>query len=122
MQIEKNPFAVYIMQLQLINTNSREIMFRTEETASASLRKVIFVLPGEPGKNLFLVGSFNSWAIGACAMEYSAEERGYMCELLLTPGVYEYKFVCDGCWLLDNDNPDFIANDFGTLNSVLKIR
>ena len=122
MQIEKNPFAVYIIQVQLINTNSREIMFRIVETAVTGHRKVIFVLPGGPGKSLFLVGSFNSWAVGACAMEYSAEEGGYVCEQLLTPGVYEYKFVCDECWLLDNDNPDFIANDFGTLNSVLEIR
>ena len=49
-------------------------MFRIEETIVDGLRKVIFVLPEKPGKNLFLVGSFNSWDIGVCAMEYSEAE------------------------------------------------
>ena len=97
-------------------------MFRIEETDIDGLRKVIFVLPEKTGKKLFLVGSFNSWDIGVCAMEYSDAEDAYMCVQMLAPGRYEYKFVCDGSWLLDESNPNFTANDFGTLNSVLEVR
>ena len=37
--------------------------------------------------------------------------------LELPAGYYEYKFIIDGEWLLDDTNPNFSANDFGTLNS-----
>ena len=39
----------------------------------------------------------------------------------LAPGRYEYKFVVDGIWSMDAGNPDFAANDFGTLNSLLVV-
>ena len=41
--------------------------------------------------------------------------------LLLAPGEYEYKFVRDDEWMTDEGNPNFAANDFGTLNSVMKV-
>ena len=45
----------------------------------------------------------------------------YTKELKLKRGEYEYKFVVDGKWTMDNDNPRFTANDFGTLNSIFEI-
>lgn len=43
------------------------------------------------------------------------------CTIHLAPGTYEYKFVVDGEWVLDESNPNFAANDFGTLNSVINV-
>ena len=54
-------------------------------------------------------------------MVYSAAEGGYSCSLSLAPGNYEYKLVVDGEWLQDESNPDFVSNDFGTLNSLVKV-
>ncbi len=53
------------------------------------------------------------------------DEKGdgvYRCTLRLAPGCYEYKFVVDGEWVLDDGNPNFTSNDFGTLNSVLNVK
>ena len=41
--------------------------------------------------------------------------------MMLEPGTYEYKFVVDGEWKLDSNNPNFAPNDLGTLNSVLVV-
>lgn len=40
---------------------------------------------------------------------------------VLEPGVYEYKFVINGEWKIDERNPNFVPNDIGSLNSVLEL-
>ena len=54
-------------------------------------------------------------------MPYDAEGACYKLVMELAPGYYEYKFVIDGQWLMDETNHNFAANDFGTLNSVLTV-
>ena len=46
----------------------------------------------------------------------------YQLSMLLAPGAYEYKFCVDGEWMVDPNNPNFEANDLGTLNSVLQVK
>lgn len=41
--------------------------------------------------------------------------------MMLEPGVYEYKFVINGEWKIDERNPNFVPNDIGSLNSVLEL-
>jgi hypothetical protein len=42
-------------------------------------------------------------------------------ELVLPPGVYEYRLVVDGKWLPDPQASETAPNPFGGLNSVLKV-
>ena len=55
-------------------------------------------------------------------MKYYKTKKVYSCSLKLAPGSYEYKLVVNGEWLLDESNPNFVTNDFGTLNSVAVIK
>ena len=91
------------------------------ETKSGKRAKVRFFHPAPLGHTVSLAGVFNDWDPASSPMTYSAEENGYFCILTLSPGVYEYKLVVDGEWLLDEDNPNFVSNDFGTLNSLLSV-
>ena len=86
-----------------------------------SKRQVEFILNSAPGKKIYLAGSFNDWEPGDSPMLYDADRQEYVLTLELAPGYYEYKFVLDGVWFLDETNPNFAANDFGTLNSVLAV-
>ena len=61
-----------------------------------------------PGKSVGVAGSFNDWDPELLPMAYSPETSAY-------------KFVVDGEWVLDESNPNFAANDFGTLNSVINV-
>ena len=96
-------------------------MIQIEKLPESALRKVTFVLTALPGHVVFVAGSFSDWEPAKHAMEYSGELGGYSCEVMLAPGVYEYKLVIDGEWVTDIDNDNFSANDFGTLNSVINI-
>ncbi len=89
--------------------------------STGSARRVEFFLPGDPGRRVMLAGSFNDWEPELAVMEYDGRRGGYATILTLAPGEYEYKFVRDDEWIADDGNPNFAANDFGTLNSVLKI-
>jgi len=40
-------------------------------------------------------------------------------ELVLAPGVYEYRFVVDGEWMPDPQAGDTVADPVGEMNSVL---
>lgn len=75
----------------------------------------------EPGKKVFVAGSFNNWKMEKELVD--KDNSGvYRCQLRLMPGEYQYKFVVDGNWCLDAENPNFMPNDFGTLNSLLIVR
>ncbi len=84
-------------------------------------RKVSLVLKLEAGHAVGVAGSFNDWDPGTTPMVYDAASGSYLCELELPAGCYEYKFVIDDEWKLDETNPNFASNDFGTLNSVLNV-
>ena len=84
-------------------------------------RSVEFFLPGAAGLQVMLAGSFNDWEPEKSVMRYDSARGGYAVALRLAPGEYEYKFVCGEQWLPDDGNPNFASNDFGTLNSVVKV-
>src|SRR5690606_20199847 len=39
----------------------------------------------------------------------------------LPPGRYEYKYIVDGTWMHDPANKEYVMNEHGTLNSVIRI-
>ena len=84
-------------------------------------RRVYFELRDLPGREVFIVGSFNDWQPGR-KMEDKNSDGTYRCCLLLPPGEYQYKFIIDGMWRSDPLNPNFLPNEFGSLNSVLIVK
>ena len=96
-------------------------MVKIGQKNDAALYPVTFVYNGTPGVQASLAGSFNDWEPEKNPMICKETAGVYSCDLLLPAGSYEYKLVVDGEWLTDQDNPNFSANDFGTLNSVINI-
>ena len=96
-------------------------MYELEPAGKRGAVTVAFSLETSPGCTVGVAGSFNDWDPAVTPMEYDPKEHVYRGAIDLGPGEYEYKFVIDGKWSLDESNPNFYPNDFGTLNSVLKI-
>ncbi len=67
-----------------------------------------------------IAGTFNDWHPNATAMVSVGSGR-WVKELVLAPGVYEYRFVVDGEWLPDPQADEARSNPFGGMNSVLKV-
>ena len=69
-----------------------------------------------------VAGTFNHWNPEELWMSKAEGEDCYRCKMVLMPGIYEYCFILDGAWFMDPENQRFVANEFGTMNSILEIQ
>ncbi len=67
-----------------------------------------------------IAGTFNDWRPGATEMVPMGNGR-WLKELILAPGVYEYRFVVDGEWMPDPGSSETVTNPFGEMNSVVRV-
>ena len=90
----------------------------TEATKSTK-KRVTFEVRAEPGKKVFVAGTFNNWH----SKQKRLKEKGgvYAVSLLLPKGKYEYKFIIDDVWVCDPECPEWIPDGLGSLNSVLMV-
>lgn len=69
----------------------------------------IFRLKGfASAKRVVLSGSFNNWSTNELLMNKTAD--GWSLNYVMAPGNYEYKFIVDGNWIPDPDNPFTIGS------------
>ncbi len=79
---------------------------------------ITFRLKGFPdAEKVILAGSFNNWKEDELRMR--PEEDGWIIHLDLKAGKHWYKFIVDGKWMVDPDNPLREHDRDGYLNSVL---
>ena len=69
-----------------------------------------------------VAGTFNHWNPEELWMSKAEGEECYRCKVELVPGIYEYCFILDGARFMDPENQRFVANEFGTMNSILEIQ
>ena len=75
-----------------------------------------FILNGFQNAHVvILTGTFNAWNTGQLVMQKT--ESGWKLPYVLAPGNYAYKFIVDGKWMTDPDNPYKIGGGEET-NSV----
>lgn len=82
---------------------------------------VSFRLKGyEEARKVILAGEFNNW--NENLMKMRREGNYWVYSLNLPEGVYHYKFIVDGDWMLDPANSSYEDDGRGHLNSVLEVR
>lgn len=78
---------------------------------------VRFFLKGyENAGRVMLAGSFNDWSPDALIM--TKTDSGWIADVKLAPGKYWYKFITNGFWRVDPDNPVKENDGQGNDNSV----
>jgi hypothetical protein len=81
----------------------------------------VFRLKGYAEASLVvLTGTFNAW--NQSQLLFAREGDEWVCRLDLDPGVYQYKFIVDGDWLLDPSNPDTAEDEAGNVNNVIEVK
>jgi chromosome partitioning protein len=88
----------------------REVVVRFRDPAASDVR---------------IAGDFNGWVPDKgvrSLIEAEGETRIWTKILHLAPGRYQYRYVVDGEWREDPDNPDGVASQVGGRNSVLVVR
>ncbi|HEX3560682.1 MAG TPA: DUF3471 domain-containing protein [Pyrinomonadaceae bacterium] len=69
---------------------------------------------------VILTGSFNEW--NQSQLVFGREGDAWVCRIDLDPGIYQYKFVVDGNWLLDPSNPETAQDEAGNINNLLEVK
>ena len=79
---------------------------------------VVFKLAGHAdASRVYLAGSFNQWREKELSMIRVKDE--WILSIPLAGGKHHYKFIVDGKWITDPDNPVIEDDGFGIKNSVL---
>lgn len=71
-------------------------------------------------EKVIVTGSFNKW--DEDDFEMKKTDKGWELTLQLRPNTYQYKFIVDGQWYHDPDNPNKIVNEYHGYNSVFTIK
>jgi len=80
-----------------------------------------FKLDGyQDAKKIILSGTFNKWSEEFFKMNKT--EGGWELTLQLNPDEYQYKFIVDGNWIEDINNPNKKENEYDGFNSVINIK
>lgn len=99
------------------------------EGSSYTAERVVLPPPSLKGNTAFrlkghgdasivtVAGSFNDW--NQSQLVCARENEEWVCRVDLEPGYYTYKFIIDGNWALDPDNPNTAIDDAGNTNNVL---
>ncbi len=89
--------------------------------SSPKQKKVTFTFMCVPGRKVFVAGSFNKWDPAAIPLTDCNGMGVYTATMLIPKGRHEYKFVVDDIWQVDPVNTESIANESGTMNSVIVV-
>jgi len=120
---QENP---YIITASVIKTNPRpgylDAVYGVNNFAVATVTEASsgftrFFLPGNlNARRVFLSGSFNDWSTLRGAM--TKTPQGWIIDLKLKPGAYEYKYIVDSRWMTDPYNVLKMNDGAGNTNSV----
>jgi hypothetical protein len=79
-----------------------------------------FKLAGYPkAKAVALAGTFNNWSPTQTFFTKAGDV--WVCSVELPPGKHVYRFVVDGEWIADPNNPQTERDEKGNVNSVLLV-
>ncbi len=79
-----------------------------------------FILKAPSAQSVYVTGEFNNWYVDeTCRMRQ--QDGLWTVQVKLKPGRYQYRFIVDGFWQEDPENPMKIENAFGDANSVVEV-
>jgi hypothetical protein len=78
-----------------------------------------YVNPG--ASRVYVAGSFNNWQENKVPLSRTSEQGVWTGTVILPPGVYEYMFVVDGQWTVDQLARRYMEDGFGRKNALLYV-
>jgi hypothetical protein len=89
-------------------------------TTAGRTWNVQFSIKAPNASKVFLAGEFNNWSETATPMRKQPNGE-WIASVQLKRGRYQYKFLVDGKWQTDPDNPEHVDDGYGGQNSVAPV-
>lgn len=83
-------------------------------------KRVTFTLESPSASTVYVCGTFNNWDTARHPLKPDGK-GGWKAQVMLPPGVYEYRLLVDGEWIDDPAAETSVPNDFGTTNCVREV-
>jgi len=113
---EKTP----ILREQTARANLEKKMRQVLKKELPKFNDVVLSVSAPQARDVYIAGDFNGWKLDASSrMEH--ENGVWKKKINLGLGRYHYRFVIDGNWVEDPNNPVKEANPFGQMDSLLEI-
>jgi hypothetical protein len=82
---------------------------------------VLFSYYDPSARDVCLVGDFSDWEPLENSMVQEQGNHIWTGKIPLEAGTYQYKFIVDGEWRVDPDNPEVVTTPTGVRNSALNV-
>ena len=103
------------------NANSRPpIQPVSDRFPALEEQEIILAFFAPDAREVKVAGNFNGWRPEATPLKNTGAGE-WVVRLSLRSGLYEYRFVVDGCWSDDPRAAQRAANPYGGFNSVLLV-
>lgn len=83
---------------------------------------VLFRIDAPQAVLVTIAGNFNGWNAQATGLKKDAQGTWSVVLPLVKGKKYQYKFVVDGYWIADPDNPDTEKSGSGSVTSVINVK
>lgn len=96
----------------------------TDSPVEPTPREIVVQFRDAEAEDVRIAGDFNGWVPDKgvrSLIETEGQTRVWTKILRLAPGTYQYRYVVDGEWRADPDNPEGIPSADGRRNSVLVV-
>lgn len=84
------------------------------------LTEVVFSIFVPEAKEVYIAGDFNDWKLDDNS-RMEKDNGTWRKKMKLESGLYHYRFVIDGRWMDDPNNPTKEINPFGEMNSLIQV-
>lgn len=97
----------------------REIgnVFQGPQSVPGGIR---FALEAPHAQDVRVTGDFTQWSYEGHVLQ-RGDDGVWSTVLALGPGRHEYRFIIDGVWVKDPNNPESVTNEFGQENSLIAV-
>ncbi|MCM8781555.1 MAG: AAA family ATPase [Candidatus Omnitrophica bacterium] len=109
-------------RISALETRIKEAIEETIKQEIKKMTEVVFSISAPNAKEVFVTGDFNNWKLDENSRMQESPDGNWTKKLNLGLGRYNYRFVVDGKWIEDPNNPLKELNPFGEMNSYIEIR
>ncbi len=100
--------------------NFSEMMQGIVKEKTKELKYTTFELVAPEASSVYITGTFNDWSLDE-SYRMERENGRWRISLPLKSGLYQYRFIVDGKWQPDPQNPRQERNSFGEVNSLVEV-
>ena len=121
---ERQGFGYIQPRKAILKVLKKEVFSKTVSSPHVNHQRNIieFYAQSDGASQISLAGSFNEWAQDVLLMEPGVNGLWKIEMPILSPGLYQYKFIVDEkIWMEDVENPYREPDGFFGFNSILKI-